>query len=813
MPQKSGFAAGTQREEHIMNYSKSYLKSEIVKNLGTLRVKPETASNEKYYKAVSMVVNKLLENKSKHFKAHNASTGRKQVSYLSMEFLMGRSLKTSLHNLMLTEDIREILKEFDVNLSDIYECEPDAGLGNGGLGRLAACYLDGLATRGYNSYGYSILYEFGIFKQKIIDGWQTELPDNWLPGGEVWLNPQPELAVDVHFGGHIDEFWDNGYHYSSHKNYSVVKAVPYDMYVSGYNSTGVSVLRLWKAESPAFDMESFNRGDYTGALGQSISAEAISKILYPNDNHTQGKMLRLRQQYFLCAASIADITNRHMRDYGTLDNFAEKNAIHINDTHPTLAIPELMRILLDECGYGWDQAWKIVRETFAYTNHTVMKEALEIWNEDIFKEILPRIYQIVAEINRRFVEEMNMCFGWDQMRIERMAILSNHQVRMANLCVYATHTVNGVSRLHSEIIKDDVFNDFYKMTPDKFTNVTNGIAYRRWLSQSNPALTSLLKETIGDGFIEDASELAKFKKFAADPAVQKKLEQAKQTAKQALADYMLKKQKISMNVDSIFDVQVKRMHEYKRQHLNALNIITDYLYLLDNPDAPFVPKTYIFGAKAAPGYYMAKQIIKLLCCLSEEIARNSKISDKLSVVYIEDYSVTLSELIMPASEISEQISLAGTEASGTGNMKFMLNGAITLGTLDGANVEIHDIVGDDNMIVFGMTAEEVVQRKEIGYSPIEIYNSNPTIRRAIDLMLSGINGQTFEDIANSLKFNDPYMVLADFDSYRKAQNKVSELYLDRKKWNEMSAVNIAGAGYFSADRAIEDYAQKIWKLN
>ncbi len=794
-------------------YSKAYLKNELIQNLATLRSTPETASNQKFYKAVAMIVNRILDSRARHFKAMNASTGRKQISYLSMEFLMGRSLKNNLFNLRLDQSMQEILKEYKIDLSDLYECEPDAGLGNGGLGRLAACYLDGMATLGYNSYGYSILYEFGIFKQKIVDGWQTELPDNWLPGGKVWLNPQPELTVDVHFGGEVEEFWDNsGFHYSRQKNETIVRAVPYDMYVSGSGDKGVSVLRLWKAESPAFDMESFNRGDYASAMGQSITAEAISKILYPNDNHLQGKMLRLRHQYFLCAASIGYIAGRHIREYGTMENFAEKNAIHINDTHPTLAIPELMRILLDECGYSWDRSWEIVKKTFAYTNHTVMAEALEEWNEEIFREIVPRIYQIVKEINRRFVEEMEQKFGWDEQRIHRMAIIHDNRVRMANLCVYAAYRVNGVSKLHSEIIKDDVFHDFYLETPEKFTNVTNGIAYRRWLNQSNPGLTQLLIDTIGDGFIKNGAELKRFEKFAKDPKVCKSLAQVKKEAKERLARYVQEKSGQKMNVDSLFDVQVKRMHEYKRQHLNALNIITDYLYLLDNPSSNFVPKTYIFGAKAAPGYYMAKQIIKLLCSLKEEIDHAPKIREKLSVVYLENYSVSLSELIMPASEVSEQISLAGTEASGTGNMKFMLNGAITLGTEDGANVEIHESVGDDNIIIFGMNAKEVEHQKEIGYAPIEFYNKIPEIKRAIDFMEQGIAGNRFDDIVNSLKWSDPYMVLADFESYRNAQEKISRLYLNPQTWYRMSAVNIANAGYFSADRAISEYAENIWGL-
>lgn len=798
----------------MKNYSKSFLKSEIVNNLGKFRTTPEDASFNKIYKAVAITVNGLLSNRIKHFKARNASQGRKQVNYLSMEFLMGRSLKNNMFNLGITDIVADILKDFGVDINDIYECEPDAGLGNGGLGRLAACYLDGMATLGISSYGYSILYEFGIFSQKIVDGWQTELPDNWLPGGEVWLNPQPELTIDVHFDGEIEEFWDeDGFHCSRHKNYSIVRAVPYDMYVSGYKSDAVAVLRLFKAESPAFDMDSFNKGDYSAALGKSVEAEAISKILYPNDNHFQGKLLRLRQQYFLSAAAIGDITNRHIREYGTLENFADKNAIHINDTHPTLSIPELMRILLDDCGYSWEKSWEITKNTFNYTNHTVMSEALEVWNEQTFKETLPRIYQIVKEIDNRFNADMQSKFGWDQLRINRMKIIEDGKIKMANLCVYASNKVNGVSKLHSQILKDDLFNDFYRETPEKFTNVTNGIAFRRWLNQSNPGLTKLLQDTIGDGFDTNSQELKKFEKYAGRKDVQDRLFEVKRENKQRLAEYVYKKNKIKLNPDSIFDVQVKRMHEYKRQHLNALNIITDYLYLKDHKNAAFVPKTYIFGAKAAPGYYMAKKIIHLLCCLSSMIDKDDTLKDKLKVVYLENYSVTLSELIMPASEVSEQISLAGTEASGTGNMKFMLNGAITLGTEDGANVEIHESVSDDNIIIFGMSADEVAHQKEIGYYPAEFYNKNPDIKRAIDFIDNKIEGFDFSDVTNSLKSTDPFMVLADFESYRKAQKRISKIYLDKSRWNKMSAINIANAGYFSGDRAIEEYAQNIWDID
>ena len=775
-------------------------------------VEPSQASDKQIYQALSAIIVEELKKKRQKFINKVHSDGKKQVYYLSMEFLMGRSLKTSLYNLEIVKDVEKMLKEYDIRLDDIYEYEPDAGLGNGGLGRLAACYLDALATQAFPAMGYSICYEYGIFKQKLEDGWQTELPDNWLPGGSVWLDARPEMAIDIHFEGELHEYWDNQYHHLSHVNYSTVHAIPYDMYVSGHDSEGVSVLRLWAAKAPNFDMSMFNQGDYEKALGQNAAANAISKVLYPNDNHLEGKSLRLRQQYFLCAASIGDIVNNHMSVYGTLDNLYEKVAIHINDTHPTLAIPELMRVLLDDCGYTWDKAWHIVTNTFAYTNHTVMAEALEKWDVNLVKRIIPRIFSIIVEINNRYCARLMERNNGDSSKTTRMSIIKDNQIHMATLCVVASHSINGVSKLHSEIIKQSVFNDEYMDTPRKFKNVTNGIAYRRWLYQSNPGLTNLLKEKIGDKFLKDGSELKKLCVFENDSAVLEQLMKIKRTNKERFAKYVKQNSKIDINIDSIFDVQVKRLHEYKRQHLNVMNILADYEYLLQNPDADFVPKTYIFAAKAAPGYYLAKQIIKLIWAISEEIRKNPKISQKLSVYFLEDYRVTLSELLMPASDISEQISLAGTEASGTGNMKLMLNGAITLGTLDGANIEIKDAVGDENIIIFGMKTEEVNDLKRTGYNPESYYESNPVIKNCIDRMYHGINGCNFNEVANSLKNSDPYMVLADFDSYRKAQAYSSECYKDSKKWTQMSLNNIAGAGIFSADRAVTEYAKDIWGL-
>lgn len=769
------------------------------------------ATNDQFYDATCLVVRELLASKRRKFVNKTHAVGGKQVYYLSMEFLLGRSLKNNMYNLGVYDAFSGALDDMDVELRTLFELEPDAGLGNGGLGRLAACYLDGLASQNYCATGYSICYEFGIFKQKIIDGWQTELPDNWLPGGSVWLTRRDDLAVDVHFDGQIKEYWDSAYHRIEHQGYTTVKAVPYDMYVSGHESEGVSVLRLWKAEASGIDMQLFNNGNYMQALGQNSMGEAISKVLYPNDNHFEGKSLRLRQQYFMVSASVTDIVRQHLATYSTVENLPEKVAIHINDTHPTLAIPELMRILLDECGYGWEAAYDIVRRTFAYTNHTVMSEALEVWNEDMFKAILPRIHQIVKEINDRFCRDL-AAKGWSGDTISRMAIISYHQVKMANLCVSVCHSVNGVSKIHSEIIKRSVFNDFYHLSPEKFKNVTNGIAHRRWLYQSNQNLYGYLKTIIPEDINRVPGAMTKLLQYQNDAGVLSHLDKIKHNNKVLFAEYLRKHTGEVLDPDSIFDVQVKRMHEYKRQHMNAMSIIASYQYLRETKDADFVPKTYIFGAKAAPGYFLAKQIIRLIYAIGKEVDSDPFLREKLKVVYLQDYRVTLSELLMPASEVSKQISLAGTEASGTGNMKLMLSGAVTVGTMDGANVEIYEQVGKDNIITFGMTTDEVGALKKANYNSRSIYEQNPRIKAVIEAMYHGIGGETFEDVANSLVNSDPYMVLADFDSFLEAERKVSEYYLDRTRWNRMSLSNIAHAGVFAADRAVNDYARDIWDL-
>ena len=799
------------KERTILKYTKREFEKLLKdKLMSECNVTIDAASADQIYRCLAMITRQIMSDRQKQYQSKVLGEGKKQVYYLCMEFLMGRSLRTSLFNLGLNEVAESVLADADVKIDTIYEQEPDAGLGNGGLGRLAACYLDGMATDGIPGTGYSILYEYGIFKQKIVDGWQQETADNWLPGGQVWIKSHPDQAQEIRFDGQAIETWEGGFHHVKYENYNSVIAVPNDMYVAGYGSNGVSKLRLWQAKAPSFDMSSFNAGNYNTAISQSASAELISKILYPNDNHTEGKILRLRQQYFFSAASIADILQNHLNQYGTLDNLADKVAIQLNDTHPTLAIPEMMRILLDECSYEWDAAFDICRKVFAYTNHTVMSEALEKWNADIFRNTLPRIWQIVCEMDRRCRADLAKAFPGDQGKIDYMAIIGDNQVRTANICAYTCHAINGVSKLHSEIIKDSVFHDYFLYKPQAFKNVTNGIAYRRWLLCSNPGLTHLLEETIGDGFKTDASELKKLEKFVDDKTVQAAAAKVKRENKANFANYLQKATGQVIDPDSIFDCQVKRMHEYKRQHLNALNIAAEYLYLKENPNADFIPKTYIFGAKAAPGYYMAKQMIRMICKLGKLIDEDPAVRGKLRIVYLEDYCVSLSERLMPASEVSEQISLAGTEASGTGNMKFMLNGAITLGTLDGANVEIADAAGHENEIIFGMLTPEVNALKGMGYHPNAFINGDNTAMAVLDFLEKGWNGENFNEVTSNLRNSDPYMVMADFKDYRRAQHDLQELYRDKQKWNHMSLKNISNAGIFSADRSIMDYARDIW---
>lgn len=776
------------------------------------------ASTAQAYRAVCMAVRDILTEKRLEFKRRRKEQKTKQVYYMSMEFLLGRSLKNHLFNLGMTDTFAKAVEHYGFKLNDLYAIEPDAGLGNGGLGRLAAAYMESLTNLNYVASGFSIRYDYGIFKQKISDGWQLEMPDEWLNEGDVWLAPRVEDTFEVRFGGSVSQRWENGRLYIDYHDCDTIQAIPYDMNISGYNVDAVNKLRLWTAKAPVdFDMQLFAQGEYVKSLENKALAESITKVLYPADHHTEGKMLRLKQQYFFVSASIQSIFKTHLRDYGTLDSLPDKVAIHINDTHPTLCIPELMRLLLDEYGYTWEKAWDIVTRTISYTNHTVMAEALEKWPENLFKQLLPRIYQIICEINQRFCNKLWEFYPNDWNKVAYNAILSHNQIKMANLCLAASHTVNGVSELHSEILKNDVFNDYYKMNPGVFTNVTNGITYRRWLCQANPRLAAFITELIGDSFLKDADNLKQLEQFKGKRDVLDKWLEIKHANKVDFANYIKESTGVSVNPDSIFDVQVKRLHEYKRQLLNALHILDLYYAIKQNPNIQMNPRTFIFGAKAASSYYMAKQIIRLIYSLGNLINNDPQVNDKIKVVFLENYRVTLAEMIMPASDVSEQISIAGKEASGTGNMKFMINGAVTIGTMDGANIEIHERVGDENIFIFGLLASEIEELCRNGYEPTRYYNNNPRIKAVIDGLRSGIAGVYFGEIADSLTVGgggnaDHYKVLADFQSYCDAHDRLDKAYSDRERWGRMSLMNTANAGFFSSDRSVKEYATRIWNL-
>ena len=773
------------------------------------------ATKQQLYNACAAVVRDILLEKRNAFSHRRHLKNGKRVYYICMEFLLGQSLKTNLFNLQLTDVFREAVAPYAA-LEDLYDMEPDAGLGNGGLGRLAACFMDSLASLDYPAMGYTIRYDYGLFKQKVVDGWQTEIPDNWLPGGEVWMVQRQDSAVTVRMGGKVDYIWRDGHMLPVYKDCDEIIAMPYEMIISGYGD-GASVLRMWSAKSNrVFDMKSFSTGDYARVMQMQNEAELISKVLYPSDDHAEGKTLRLKQQYFLVSASLQNILADHMRRWKDIRRMPELAAIHINDTHPALCVPELMRLLMDEHGLGWDEAWDIVTKTMAYTNHTVMAEALEEWDQSRVKMLLPRVYDIILEIDKRHNQHLRSKYPGDESKIKTSAILYYNKVRMANLAIVGSHAVNGVSALHSDIIKNTIFHDFYLDTPEKFTNVTNGIAYRRWLCQSNPELSALIADLIGDKFVKHAEELDKLCKFAKDKSVLEKLGEIKLTKKKQFADYVYKKSGLVIDPSSRFDVQAKRIHEYKRQLLNALKIIALINDIKANPNKEVTPQTFIFAGKAASGYYVAKQIIELVCALSKEVAGDARLKDKINVVFLEDYCVTMSEKMMPASEVSEQISLAGKEASGTGNMKFMLNGALTLGTLDGANVEMAQAVGDDNIFIFGLTAAEVEERWHRGYNSTELYQNHPVIKGIIDTLNGSVGGKNFSHIAQYLLTRspvaDPYMCLADFDAYMRAHEKMDETYRKPSEWNAKSLVNIGKSGRFSADRSIEEYAKNIWGL-
>lgn len=794
-------------------YSAAELNRIIEENLSKLGIDWTEATAEHIYKASVTALRDMYSARRKQFKNRARKLGEKEVYYFCIEFLLGRALKNAVYCGKLESNFRQALSKYRLTPEDLYECEPDPGLGNGGLGRLAACFMASLASQNYLATGFSICYDYGMFKQKLVDGWQMELPDVWLPNGECWLVPRLDEAVDVRFGGRIEEIWENGRMTVNHIGETVVHAIPYDMMIPGYDTQGVSKLRLWRAKSALnIDMHLFSQGDYIQASEEATRAEMISKILYPPDEHIEGKSLRLKQQYFLVSASLHSVIKRHMKRYGTLDSLPQKAVFHINDTHPSLVIPELMRILIDEYGYSWDKAWNITTNVVCYTNHTVMSEALEKWDEQIFASILPRLHSILKEINTRFCHEVFEKTDGNWNKVSRVSVLAFDTVRMANLSVIASKKVNGVSQLHSEILKNTVFKDYYDLIPEKFENVTNGIDFRRWLCQANPGLTNLLKECIGDRFIKHSEELEGFLKFKDDSSVLNSLASIKLDNKKRFISRLGDN---TVDPESVFDVQAKRLHEYKRQLLNALHIL--YLYVRIKNDPTFIiPKTtFVFAAKAASSYYMAKRIILLINSISEMIKRDKRASEMIKVVFLENYSVTWAEYLMPASEISEQISQAGTEASGTGNMKMMINGALTLGTLDGANVEICEKVGNDNIYIFGLKTDEVSELYKKGYYPASYILKDPILSEIIGMMHNSINGINFSDIANYLTmdgFADPYMVVADFDAYKKIHIKVYSDYADTLLWNRKSLINIAMAGKFSSDRSIADYAKKIWDV-
>ena len=741
----------------------------------------------------------------------------KQVYYFSMEFLLGRLLGNSLLNLGIREVCRKALKELNIDLEELESLEQDQGLGNGGLGRLAACFLDSMASLKIPGNGCGIRYKYGFFEQKIIDGSQVESPDKWLREGNVWEIKKTDKSEVVKFGGEIKTDVVAGRLTFTHINYEPVLAVPYDTPIVGFENEVVNTLRLWSAEPVLneFDFSSFSRGEFLKAIEYKNSVEAISQVLYPDDSFYEGKILRLKQQYFFVSAGIQSIVRHYKKHLGDLESLNEKIAIHINDTHPTLAIPELMRILLDEEGFSWEDAWRITMNTVSYTNHTILQEALEKWPIDMFKKLLPRIFMIIEEINEKFTAELwNKYEGqWD--KISKMAIVGDGYVRMAHLAIVGSHSVNGVAKLHTEILKNQQMADFYYMYPRKFNNKTNGITHRRWLIKANPKLTNLLNETIGESWIKHPTDMEKFEKFKNDKAVKEKLYKIKQKNKERLARIIKENQGISIDTNSIFDVQVKRIHAYKRQTLNALRIMDLYNRLLENPNLDIVPRTFIFAGKAAPAYYLAKKTIELINALANKINNDPRVSDKIKIVFMENYRVSLAEDIIPATELSEQISTTTKEASGTSNMKFMMNGAITVATLDGANVEIRDEVGDDNIIIFGLTETEVINYYQYGkYSAWDTRNSDDRLVKITDQLINGFYHEEKDRFKiiyeNLLNYNDEFFVLKDFDSYINAQERVDKFYKNIDKWQEMSCVNIAHSGIFSSDRTIKEYATGIW---
>ena len=772
-----------------------------------------TADDEQIFQATAMVIRELM---SRLLTVEDPRRAEKEVHYMSMEFLMGRSLMKNAFNLGISEAVIGGLEDMGRSASDIFECEPDAGLGNGGLGRLAACYMDSMATLGLEATGYSICYELGMFRQKFVDGKQTELADNWRTAAESWLVPRYEDAVEVRFGGHVAPHWDYLGHYSAeHTGYDAVIAVPRDMLIAGYGGKEINTLRLWDAKSPnSLDMYLFSEGEYVKSMEQRTMAEVITKVLYPADDHIEGKTLRLKQQYFFVSASAQDIVRKHIKKWGDVRSFAQHHTVQINDTHPTLVIPELMRIFMDEHGMGWDEAWDIVTKSVAYTNHTIMSEALEKWPQELVQSLLPRLWEIMCEINRRWCDYLVSCFGEDE-RVGRNLVIRNGQVHMANMCLAACYKVNGVSRLHGDILKQDLFRDLYSVQPDKFTYVTNGIDHRRWLAQINGEYHNLICELLGsDRYLLHPEELIGLRRFADDSAARDAVLKVKAANKRRFAEFAKRNDGFTLNTDSLMDVQIKRLHEYKRQLLCAMSITAQQLRLHDDPNMDFAPRTYVFGAKSAAGYKTAKRIIELLLSLADDVNNDPVCKGRLAVYFVENYRVSAAEAIVPAAQISEQISTAGKEASGTGCMKLMMNGAVTIGTLDGANVEMYERLGDETMFLFGLRTEEIAELKARGYDPVAAAAADGELQRVFSRFSTGFaDGKSYSDLVSMLLYGgDPYMLIADYRSYADCQNRLYSRVSDPGELARLALVNTAESGVFAADRAVAEYARNIWNI-
>lgn len=801
-----------------MNLTKDRIKNDFKKKLMNLYSEDITESSKLHlYLTLGSLVREYVSEKWMKTNERYSKNHVKQVYYFSMEFLIGRLLGSNLLNLGITDLCREALSDLGIDLSELEEVENDAGLGNGGLGRLAACFLDSISSLEIPGHGCGIRYGYGLFEQKIINGYQVEIPDNWLRQGNVWEIKKENKAAVVKFGGTVTPVFENDKLSFKHENYEAVLAIPYDTPIIGYNNNTVNTLRLWNAQTidKDFDLDSFSRGEYSKAVEHKYSVESISQVLYPDDTRIEGKILRLKQQYFFVSAGIQSIVARFKKNGLPINLFDHYIAIHINDTHPSVAVAELMRILIDEENLSWEDAWKITTNTIAYTNHTILSEALEKWPIDLFKKLLPRIFMIIEEINRRFCDEV-----WEKYKDERkvhdMSIISDGNVKMAYLAIVGSHSVNGVAKLHTEILKNKELSNFSDFYPFKFNNKTNGITHRRWLMKANPALSELITKTIGNSWITKPNTLINLLAFSKNEDFQNSIHKIKQNNKINFAKFVKNKYGIEIDTNSIYDIQVKRLHSYKRQILNVFHILDLYYRLKDNPNLDIVPRTFFFGAKAAPGYYLAKQTIKLINTVANKINTDNSVNDKIKVFFLENYSVSLAEKIIPCADVSEQISTTTKEASGTSNMKFMMNGAVTIATLDGANVEIHDAVGDDNIVIFGMKKDEVLDyEKNKNYNSYKFYNCDPRLKKILDNLINGSLGVANSEFSDIHKYllanNDEYFVLKDFDDYIKAQGKIDQLYRNTAKWREMCICNIAHSGIFSSDNTIQQYSKEIWK--